>query len=161
MDRIMRRLSSSMTVFYKRVFPVIWLLFLVLPTFTLSHALPRNGQPVWPSFLPILMIFVVGLVLYRKLIFDLVDEVWLDGDQLVVKNRGLQARIALAGVMNVNATTMTNPRRVTLMLRTDSRFGRNVSFIPASPRGFTAAFKPDPIATELIERVDAIRQERR
>jgi hypothetical protein len=161
MDRIMRRLSSTMTVFYKRVFPVIWLFFLGLPTFLLWNAPSRSEQPVWPSFLPALMIFIIGVVLYRKLIFDLVDEVWLDGDQLLVKNRGQQARTELADVINVNSSTMTNPRRVTVMLRTDSRFGRNVSFIPASPRGFAAAFKPDPIATELIERVDAIRQGRR
>ena len=157
----MRRLSSTLTVFYKRVFPVIWLFFLGLPAFLLWNAPSRSGQPVWPSFLPSLMIFIIGAVLYRKLIFDLVDEVWLDGDQLLVKNRGQQARTALADVINVNSSTMTNPWRVTVMLRTDSRFGRNLSFIPASPRGFTAAFKPDPIASELIERVDALRQGRR
>jgi hypothetical protein len=116
---------------------------------------------LWPSFVPTLMIFIIGFVLYRKLISDLVDEVWLDGDQLLVKNRGEQARTALADVININASTMTNPRRITVMLRTDSRFGRDISFIPASPIRFMSAFKPDPIATELIERVDAIRQERR
>jgi hypothetical protein len=161
MDRIMRRLSSTMTVFYKRVFPVIWLLLLVLPILALRNIPTRSGYPLWPSFVPTLMIFIVGFVLYRKLISDLVDEVWLDGDQLLVKNRGQQARTALADVININASTLTNPRRITVMLRTDSRFGRHVTFIPASPIGFMSAFKPDPIATELIERVDAIRQVRR
>jgi hypothetical protein len=161
MDRIMRRLSSTMTVFYKRVFPVIWLLFLTLPILALSNVPTRSGHHLWPSFIPTLMIFIVGVVLYRKLIFDLVDEVWLDGDQLLVKNRGQQARTALADVININASIMTNPRRITVMLRTGSRFGRDITFIPASPIKFMSAFKPDPIATELIERVDAIRQERR
>jgi hypothetical protein len=161
MDRIMRRLSSTMTVFYKRVLPVIWLLFLLLPILTLRMVSTRSGYPLWPSFVPTLMIFIIGFVLYRKLISDLVDEVWLDGDQLLVKNRGRQALTALADVININASTVTNPRRITVMLRTDSRFGRHVTFIPASPIGLMSAFKPDPIATELIERVDAIRQERR
>jgi hypothetical protein len=161
MDCIMRRLSSTMTVFYKRVFPVIWLLFLVLPIVALRNLPTRGGYPLWPSFVPALMIFIVGFVLYRKLISDLVDEVWLDGDQLLVKNRGQQALAALADVININASTLTNPRRITVMLRTDSRFGRDITFIPASPIGFMSAFKPDPIATDLIERVDAIRQERR
>ena len=157
----MRRLSSTMTVFYKRVFPVLWLLFLVLPVVALWNVPTRNGHPVWPSLAPVLMIFIVGLVLYRKLIFDLVDEVWLDGDQLLVKNRGQQGRTALTDVININASTMTNPRRITVMLRTDSRFGRNVTFIPASPVRFMGTFKPDPMAAELIERVDALRQGRR
>ena len=100
-------------------------------------------------------------MIYRKLISDLVDEVWLDGDQLLVKNGGQQARAGLADVINVNATIMINPRRVTLLLRTDSRFGRSITFIPASPPGFGAALKPDPIATELIGRIDALRQARR
>jgi hypothetical protein len=161
MDCIMRRLSSTMTVFYKRVFPVIWLLFLVLPIVALRNLPTRGGYALWTSFVPALMIFIVGFVLYRKLISDLVDEVWLDGDQLLVKNRGQQALAALADVININASTLTNPRRITVMLRTDSRFGRDITFIPASPIGFMSAFKPDPIATDLIERVDAIRQERR
>ena len=157
----MRRLSSTFTVFYKRVFPLIWLIMPLASGFALWHAPMRSGQHVgWPSFLPPLLITLVGLVVYKKLIADLVDEVWLDGDQLLVKNRGQQARMALTDVININATSMTNPRRVTVMLRTNSRFGRNVTFIPASPARFMSAFKPDPIAAELIERVDALRQRR-
>jgi hypothetical protein len=158
----MRRLSSSLTFFYKRVFPVLWIGFLLivfgLQFWAMQHA--RAHAPSPPFFPLVLMpLFMVGVmfVLYRALLHDLMDEVWLDGDYLVVKNRGQQVRVALRDVMNVNATTMTNPRRVTLMLRTDSRFGRNLAFMPASPRGFLSAFKPDPIATELIERVDALR----
>ncbi|HEV2681433.1 MAG TPA: hypothetical protein VGV14_13095 [Rhodanobacter sp.] len=158
----MRRLSSSLTFFYKRVFPVLWVGF-VLTVFFLQFWAMQHARADAPSrpFFPLLLmpLFMVGVMflLYRKLLHDLLDEVWLDGNYLVVKNRGEKIRVALSDVMNVNATTMTNPRRVTLMLRTDSRFGRNLTFMPASPRGFMSAFKPDPIASELIERVDALR----
>lgn len=124
----------------------------------MQHA--RAGASLQPLFPLLLMpLFIIGVMalLYRKLLHDLLDEVWLDGDYLVVKNRGEKIRVALSDVMNVNASTMTNPRRVTLMLRTGSRLGRNLTFIPASPRGFMSAFNPDPIATELIERVDGLR----
>jgi hypothetical protein len=161
----MRRLSSSTTFFYKRIFPLLWVGFVLivsgLQLWAVQHARPNvSSQPPFPLLL--LPLFMVGVMflLYRKLLHDLLDEVWLDGDWLVVKNRGEQIRVALRDVMNVNATTMTNPRRITLMLRTDSRFGRNLTFTPASPRGFLSGFKPDPIATELITRVDALRQER-
>lgn len=161
MDCHMRRLSSAYTVFYKRVLPIVWLLLPLLSAWLLWNIPAHAQQPRWPALFPMLLIPAIGLVLFKKLIFDLVDEVWLDGEQLLVKSRGQQARIALADVVNVNTTSMTNPRRITLMLRTDSRFGRNVSFMPASPRGFASAFRPDPIAVDLIERVDALRQVRR
>jgi len=159
----MRRLSSSSTYFYKRVFPVLWFGFLLaffgFALWGRLHPGMVAGQPPDAMFLlmPLLMAGI-GFVVFRKLVFDLVDEVELDGDWLVVRNRGERGRVALADVMNVNATTMSNPRRVTVMLRTESRFGRSFSFVPAGPRGFLGAFKPDPVAMELIERVDALRR---
>jgi hypothetical protein len=162
LERAMRRLSSHLTVFYKRVLPFIWLIFPVIWVFLWWNGAVHGDQRVSLfSFLPLLVVFVVGLVLFKKLIADLMDEVWLEGDRLLVKNRAEQTGIALTDVINVNATSMTNPRRVTLMLRVDSRFGRHITFIPASPRGFLAAFRMDPIAVELIERIDALRQARR
>ncbi len=158
----MRRLSSSSTFFYKRVFPILWfgflLIFFAIQLWATQHAGVVVQPPEFVPFLlmPLLMAGV-GFFIFRKLIRDLVDEVWLDGDWLVVKDRDEQRRVALSDVMNVNATTLTNPRRITVMLRTDSRHGRSFSFMPASPRGFLSAFKPDPIALELIERVDALR----
>ncbi|MHA6205041.1 hypothetical protein ACXU4B_11495 [Dyella soli] len=156
----MQRLSSPSTFFYKRVFPVFWFGFLAvfLATWIGSGAALRRPE-MWPSaFIPLLMA-VIGLAVFRRLLFDLVDEVWLDGESLVVKNRGEQARLALGEVINVNASTMTNPPRITLMLRTESsRFGKAVSFIPAGPRGFLGAFRPNPVATDLIHRIDALRR---
>lgn len=159
----MRRLSSSSTYFYKRVFPILWfgflLVFLAIALWgTLYPQASARPQPIMPFLLMPLLMGGIGFLVFRKLIFDLVDEVWLDGDWLVVKNHDEQRRVALSDVMNVNATTMTHPRRVTVMLRTDSRYGRSFSFMPASPLGFLSAFNPDPIATELIERVDALRR---
>lgn len=158
----MRRLSSSSTFFYKRVFPVLWfgflLVFLAIAFWGMQHARAQaQPQQFVPFLLMPLLMAGVGIFIFRKLIHDLVDEVWLDGDYLVVKNRGEQRRVALADVMNINSSTMTNPRRVTVMLRTESRFGRSFSFMPASPLRFLGAFQPDPVATELIERVDALR----
>lgn len=159
----MQRLSSTSTWFYKGLFPVLWFgfisLFFVISLWARFHPESVRGQPPDPMFLlmPLLMA-AIGYFVFRRLIFDLVDEVWLDGDWLVVTNRGEKRRVALGEVMNVNATTTTNPRRITVMLRTETRFGSSFSFIPAGSRGFLSLFKPDPIATELIKRVDAARQ---
>lgn len=159
----MRRLSSSSTYFYKRVFPVFWfgflLLFFGVALWGWLHPGIQGNSPPDAVFLLVpLLMGGVGFVVFRELVSDLVDEVELDGDWLVVRNRGERARIALADVMNVNATAATNPRRITVMLRTGSRFGRGFSFIPAGTRGLLGVFKPDPVAMELIERVDALRR---
>ena len=153
----MRRLSSSSTVFYKRVFPLLWFTVVAFSGAMMWLVPTRAGQPVWPQFLPLPFMLIVGFLVYRKLIANLLDEVWLDGDNLLLKNRREQLRVALRDVININVSRMFNPRRITVMLRTNSRFGRDLSFIPASPRGLFSAFKPDPIATELIERVDSLR----
>ena len=156
----MQRLSARSTGFYKRVFPALWFgfiaLFFALALWGRWHAGILHGESPDVMFLvtPLLMA-AFGVVLFRRLLFDLVDEVWRDGDWLVLVDRGQKRRVALADVVNVN-TSNTNPRRITVMLRTGSP--SSFSFMPASPRGFLSAFKPDPIAIELISRVDALRQ---
>jgi len=156
----MQRLSSTSTGFYKRVFPGLWFGFIALffgfALWDRWHGGVSRGTPsdVMLLVTPLLMA-AFGVVLFRRLLFDLVDEVWQDGDWLVLVDRGQQRRVALTDVVNVN-TSNTNPRRITVMLRTGSP--SSFSFMPASPRGFLSAFRPDPIAIELIRRVDARRQ---
>lgn len=157
----MQRLSSSWTVFYKRVFPLVWFGFIAV--FMFSWVTAGSAQPEqpdrWAGLLPPIIMCVVGGLLFKRLIYTLADEVWLEGDTLVVKHRGESTRLPLGEVMNVNSTTMTNPPRITLSLRTESaRLGTEVNFIPAGSRGLLTAFKPNPIATDLIRRIDNLRR---
>lgn len=153
----MRRLSSKATFLYKHLLPVLALgLLAILWLFGLLVPL-RQGEPRLPL---ILIPPVLGGLVYlacRRVLFGLLDEVWLDGDTLLLKNRRRQARVALAEVMNVEAPVMINPRRISLMLRNGSAFGREVSFVPAGRRAFRGAWQRHPLASELIERVDAAR----
>ena len=159
----MQRLSSSKTFFYKRIFPVMWFgfiaVFALIWIFDNGAARAAADPGQWMGlFVPFVMCIVGGLLL-KRLIFNLSDEVWLEGDTLVVKNRGESTRLALGEVINVNSTTMTNPPRITLTLRTESsRLGSEVNFIPAGMRGPFSAFKANPIATDLIRRIDALRR---
>ncbi|RDS83310.1 hypothetical protein [Dyella psychrodurans] len=158
----MRRLSSRYTYFYKRVFPLLWFGILTVVALGVGLSLLASRQSVLPFLIMPIFMAALGFVLYRKLIADLVDEVWLAGDVLLVKNRGDEISVGLRDVMNVNAVTMMNPRRITLMLRNDTRFGQHINFMPAiQSASFVSSFKPDPIATELIERVDALRMSTR
>lgn len=156
----MQRLSSPLTVFYKRVFPAFWFGFLALFTVVwASGAAVTHRHDMWSALLIPMVMLVMALALFRRLIFDLVDEVWLDGEQLVIKNRGVQSRIDLSTVLNVNASTLTNPPRITLMLRrASSSRGDSVAFMPTGARGFFAAFKPHPIAVDLNHRIAVLRR---
>jgi hypothetical protein len=155
----MRRISSKWTFFYKRVFPVVWFGFLALFLGISLFVVPRTSQTAALPFLimPIAMM-VFGYFIMRKFVFDLVDEVWDEGDVLVVKNRDQTERIALADIKNVNYAALINPPRVTLSLRRPSVFGDKVTF--CAPLRFLP-FSTSPIIDELIERIDSARQKQR
>ena len=149
----MTLISSRMTLFSKRVFPALWVGGLAL---FVATALTRTGaRQVQPTFLimPVLMA-VLGWFLMKKLVFDLVDEVWDDGAELVVKNKGQVDRIPLSNIMNVSYMNLSNPPRVTLTLRNPGLLGKEVTF---SPPARWAPFARSPIVDQLIERIDAAR----
>jgi len=146
----MRRISSGWTFFYKRVFPIIWFGFLVV--FVGIGVVKGQGAVV--VFVPIAMIGF-GYFLMQKLVFDLVDEVWDDGDALVVKNGGQEQRVALSDIKNVNYSPFVSPPRVTLSLRRPTVFGEQITFC-APVR--LVPFSPSPVIADLIDRIDRARR---
>ncbi len=156
----MQRISSKSTFFYKRLFPVVVIGFplaiMTLIWWTSSH----SGNPVpLPVLLPPAFIGIVFYFIFKKLIFDLADEVWDAGDMLVVRNQGREDRIMLSDIINVSYSQFVNPPRVTLMLRTPGQFGDKVSFSP--PRAGFLPLSPSPIVDDLIRRIDAARRRAR
>ena len=153
----MRRISSSMTFFYKRVFPAIWfgflLLFMAGPFIAPLFGGSVSGSPMAFLFVPAFMI-VFGYFSMKKLVFDLVDEVLDDGDALVIKNGHREERVPLSDITNVGYSQYMNPPRITLSLRIPSQFGDRVTFCaPVS----LLPFSTTPIVDELIKRIDAAR----
>ena len=102
---------------------------------------------------------VFGYFIMKKLVWDLVDEVYDAGDYLLVKNRGNEAQVLLANIMNVSATTYMNPPRIVLRLREPSNFGSEIAFSPAS-RFTLNPFAKNLVAEDLIVRVDRARGNR-
>jgi hypothetical protein len=152
----MRRISSRTTFWYKRIFPIVWfgLLALFIAGGVFANALNDRTQLVPFIVLPAVMA-VIGYVVMKKLVFDLIDEVWDDGAALIVRDRGREDRIALSNIMNVSYSPLINPPRVTLMLRQPSNFGAEISFSP--PVRFVP-FAKSPVIEDLILRIDATRR---
>lgn len=153
----MTKISSGSTWWNKRGFPALWLGFLVvfLVVGTLGGAAKKD-----PMFLvvPIVMT-VIGYVVMKKMVWDLMDEVYDCGDSLLVKNRDQEDLIPLSNVMNVSASTATNPPRLTLRLASPSRFGNEITFSPAGRHSLNP-FAKNEIAEDLIVRVDQARSRR-
>jgi hypothetical protein len=153
----MRRISSKLTFYYKRIFPAIWFGFLAIFLIIGLGSLKARQTP-WPFLIMPIVMAVFGFFIMKKLIFGLADEVWETNDHLVVKNKGVEERILFSDIQHVNCSTMINPSRITLTLRMPSRLGSEITFSPLTRFGFLSNFSIHPIATELIDKVDHARQ---
>jgi hypothetical protein len=152
----MRLVSSKMTFFNKRVFPVLWFGFLILFIgLSLFSGAGRNAASPLPFLIVPAIMIIFGYFIMKKLVFDLVDEVWDDGDSLLVKNRGQEQRVALSDIKNVSYSPFMNPPRVTLSLRRPTIFGEQITF--GAPLRFVP-FSTSPVIADLIERVDLARR---
>jgi hypothetical protein len=155
----MRRISSKMTFYYKRIFPIFWFGFLAIFVVTSSATSWRAGQfPAFELILVPLIMLGFGFILMRKLVFDLMDEVFDEGDVLLIRNGSQEERVLLSDIINVNYSPLTSPPRVTLSLRTPSVFGTQITF--CAPARFIP-FAASPVVDELIRRIDDRRQVRR
>jgi hypothetical protein len=152
----MRRISSRGTFFQKRIFPALWFGFLAFfVAVSFPAAMVSGDTPPIPFFIVPGIMAIFGYFLFKKLLWDLVDEVWDDGDTLIIRNRNQEERVSLSEISNVSYSTFVNPQRVTILLRRPSIFGREISFSP--PATFWP-FSKSPIIDELIDRIDAKRR---
>ena len=151
----MRRLSSKLTFFWKRMFPVLWFGFLgFFLVAGLLGMLFRKEFEIGLLTIPIVMAGF-GYFIMKLLVFDLVDEVLDDGDTLVIRNNHQEERIALTNIINVSFAQFTNPQRITLTLRDACIFGKEVTFSPLSR---VLPLSTHPISLELIDRINEKRK---
>jgi hypothetical protein len=114
-------MSSKMTFFYKRIFPVIWFGFLAA-FFVIGLVKGSATDPIsnLPSLIVPVVMAIIGYQIMKRMSFNLVDEVFDLGDALLVRNGGREERIALADIKNVNFFPYMSPPQVTLSLRRPS-----------------------------------------
>jgi hypothetical protein len=135
------------------VFPWLWFGGIALVSSIALPAAARGGADLMVLAVPLGMA-AFGYIIMRMVIFDLVDEAYLDDDALVICNGGEEEWVPLANIINVNATVMTNPERITLTLREPCRWGKEVVFVPQMRM---MHFGRHPLAAELIQLADAAR----
>jgi hypothetical protein len=152
-----KRISSRQTFFIKYVFPVIWFGFIAV---FFTAAVSGPGRSFLPLLVVPLFLAIFGFVLLKKLAWDLADEVYDCGDYLVVRKAGEEDNIALSNIMNVSASLLLNPPRITLKLVQPGKFGSEIAFTPIKAFTFNP-FAKDQVSEDLIVRVDEARSKRR
>ena len=149
----MRRLSSPLTWFYKRVLPLLWLLSVAAFA---GRAVWRSPSDAMQTLVLAGVVAVIGLTVFLRRIRPLADEAWIDGDTLLVVTRRYgRTRIALREITAARATA-SGLSYVAVSLRGESPLGRTITFVPLAPAGFFASVKPHPVAAELMEQVRAL-----
>ncbi len=152
----MKKISSKMTVYYKVLYPVFWFGFLAI--FSLASLLGsifggEGGPGPWFFLFPVFMA-LFGYVLFKHLVFDLIDEVYDAGDFLLFRNSGTVVKVFLKDIKNVNYVAIGSPRRITMIVRHETELGKELSFAaPASAN----PFKKSKDVAELIDRIDQAR----
>lgn len=152
----MERISSGSTFFMKRVFPVVWVGFILLFVAMAASRGAAAREPVGFVVMPIVMI-AIGAFSMRRFLWNVADEVRDGGAFLMVRKSGVEERVALADIMNVDFQGYTNPKVVTLRLRKAGRLGDEVKFFPRSQFRLNP-FARHPLADALIVRIDRARQ---
>ena len=104
----MRQISSNSTSFSKRTFPCIWFggVALFACAAVLEVIIERDPTKLLGLIAAIAMA-VFGYLLMRALVFDLVDEVYFDGNEFVVRNAGQEDRFTVSEVINVDVGECT------------------------------------------------------
>lgn len=153
----MKKISSGSLFFTKKVFPILW--FGLLAVFVSVAVANGAYQKDLPFLLGPCAMAVFGYFVMKKFVWDLVDEVYDCGETLLVRGRGLEERVALSDIINVNAAMNMRPPRITLRLAKPGKFGSEIAFSPVSPFTLNPMAK-NAVAEDLIVRVDEARARR-
>lgn len=144
----MKKISGS-TFYFKKLFPSVWFGFLAF--FVIAAAASgAMSESFLFAVVPIFMA-VFGFIFFKKLLWDLADEVYDNGDSLLFRKGNKEQRVFLKDIVNISYTQMQSPERVVIQVRENGEIGKELVFNP--PIRFNV-FSQNPIVSELINRAD-------
>ena len=73
-----------------------------------------------------------GYFIMKKLVFDLIDEVYDEGETLLFRDKGKEVRVSLTDINNVSYSSMMNPPKVTLRIGYMTELIDKLSFSPSA-----------------------------
>jgi hypothetical protein len=154
----MRQISSALTWWQKKVSSKIFFGFLGLWILAWISGVILKRIPPSTLILPLMMAALMTAIRYALMhflrVFSFVDKVWIDNDDLVVRNADKEDRFPIANITDIYATLLSSPERIELTLSEPCRFGREIVFMP--PFRLLPFFR-HPLAEELSQLVDNAR----
>lgn len=146
----MKKISTS-PFFHKKIFPTIWFGFICL-FLILTIAFGAVKQSIMFLIIPIVMA-IFGFLFFKKLLWDLADEVLDNGEALIFSLGKKQQTVALRDIININHQ-FSSPQRVVVTVREAGEIGKEIAFLPPMQINFLAKNK---LVEDLIKRVDDAR----
>jgi len=133
---IRRKLSSISTVFYKIIFPAVWIVGFGLGTivlFMMEIPLPSGSNVLAGLRLGFLIVWIL-VSSFLLLLASRLRWVWLEGDYLIVRNYQFEDRVPMSAVRQVRETRTWRPKLI--VVETDSTGGVSEQFTFAAPFSF-------------------------
>ncbi len=93
----------------------------------------------------------MGFMMFKKMLWDLADEVYDYGDSLLFRKGQLEQQVELKDITNIDYAHLSSPERVVIHTRLKGAIGNELAF--SLPMRFNI-FKKSPYVRELVERVD-------
>jgi len=144
----MKKISGS-TFYFKKLFPSVWFGFLAVFIISAASSGAMNESfmfMVVPTFMAIF-----GFIFFKKVLWDLADEVYDQGESLLFRKGGKEQKIYLKDIINISHAQMQSPERVVVQFRSEGAIGKELVF--NLPMRFNL-FSKSPIVSDLIDRVD-------
>ena len=142
---------SRATYYQKKIFPIVWFGILgLIVCGALITGTVKSGPSIMFVLVPASMA-VIGYLVMKKLLFDLIYEVYDERETLLFREKEKEVRVSLADIKNVSYSWMVRPPRVTLSIRYMTELGDKLSFSPP------ASFIKNKDIEELIDRIDKAR----
>ena len=154
----MKKISSGYTFFWKRIYPTIFLggILFIIVYGVLSD--PNIVDKI-PVYIVLSVMFILGIFFCKFFVFDLIDEVYDEGDSLLFINRGKKVSVALKDIKNLSYQQLQKPQRITVSVRYETELGSKLSF---SPIGCFSVFSlKNKTVQELIDRIDEARRKKK
>ena len=112
----MNKISSDFDYLFKRIFPIIW--FGILGYVFISNLLISidKGKEHYGMMFIVTIGAILGYIIMKKYLFNLIDEVYDEGDSLLFKNKGKEVRVNLREIKNISYSASSSPACVKIHL---------------------------------------------
>ena len=151
----MERLTDGSTFYWSRIFPALWSALMGAVTGLAWLDLLGDAPAPLAVKVAITAVWAALSVGFFHWLGQLQD-VWLEGDTLVVGDPRRGARIPLRDIRAVKESRFVQIKTVRLELGRPTPWGDSISFVPKGFRTFLFPFASCPVAAVLRERMQEL-----